>query len=51
VALHEAGDSKRIEPAAMRVWRLPESARTDLGAHLQAALAEQARRRLGGASP
>jgi type VI secretion system protein ImpL len=61
VALHEAGDLSKVEPAALRVWRLPESARADLSSHLRVALAErplalaprddalieQARRKLG----
>jgi type VI secretion system protein ImpL len=62
LALHEGADPKSIEQGALRVWRLPESARADLAAHLRVALAErpltlprprddalveQARRRLG----
>ena len=41
LALHEAGDAKRIETAALRAWRLPEAARADFAAHLQTALAER----------
>jgi type VI secretion system protein ImpL len=41
VALHQAPDAKRIEQAALSVWRLPDAARADLSAHLRAALAEQ----------
>jgi type VI secretion system protein ImpL len=62
LALHQSGDARNVEQAALRVWGLPESARGDLAAHLRAALAErplalprprddalidQARRRLG----
>jgi type VI secretion system protein ImpL len=63
LALHETGERSSLEPAAQRVWQLPDAARADLSAHLRAALAErpltlprpldpalveQARRRLGG---
>jgi type VI secretion system protein ImpL len=62
LALHETGDAKSVERAALRVWRLPQAAREGLPSHLRAALAErplalpprdaalveQARRRLGG---
>jgi type VI secretion system protein ImpL len=62
VTLHEAPDARRLEQAALRLWRLPESARDDLSQHLRVALAdrplaltrprdealvEQARRKLG----
>jgi len=41
VGLHETGDLKSIDQAAARIWRLPESARADLSAHLRLALAER----------
>jgi type VI secretion system protein ImpL len=41
VALYETADLKRVEQAALRVWRLPESARSDLSSHLRVALAER----------
>jgi type VI secretion system protein ImpL len=65
VALHdEAGrDAQAVEKAALAAWKLPESARADLGQHLREALAvrpvglprarddaliDEARRKLGG---
>jgi type VI secretion system protein ImpL len=41
VALHETADAKRIEQAALRIWRLPDALRPDLSAHLRAALADR----------
>jgi hypothetical protein len=41
VALHESPEEKALAQAALRVWRLPESARADLASHLGAALAER----------
>ena len=41
LALHDAGSLKNLEQAALRVWRLPESARADLASHLRVALAER----------
>jgi type VI secretion system protein ImpL len=41
LALHDAGDAKRIEQAALRLWQLPEATRPDLAGHLRAALAER----------
>jgi type VI secretion system protein ImpL len=66
VSLYDAGrpDAGAIETALMRIWKLPQDARADLGSHLRAALADQplalprgrddaliegARRRLGAA--
>jgi len=65
VALHDEAkrDAQAIEKAALQVWKLPDAARGDLGAHLREALAErplvlprarndalidEARRKLGG---
>jgi type VI secretion system protein ImpL len=41
VALHETSDAKRIEQAALRIWRLPDPLRADLSAHLRAALVDR----------
>jgi type VI secretion system protein ImpL len=41
LALHGTPDPARVEAAALRVWRLPESTRADLAAHVRAALAER----------
>ena len=41
LALHETADLKKVEAAALRVWRLPEATRADFGLHLRAALAER----------
>lgn len=41
LSLHESPDPAKVERAALRVWRLPESARADLVAHVRAALAER----------
>ena len=41
VALHEAPDARRLEQVALRLWRLPEAARTDVSAHLRVALADR----------
>jgi len=66
VALHDDAkrDAQAIEKGALQVWRLPDAARADLGAHLREALAErplalprtrndalidEAQRKLGGA--
>jgi type VI secretion system protein ImpL len=41
LALHEGENPGNLEQAALRVWRLPASARADLAAHLRVALAER----------
>ncbi len=41
LALHETGNVQRIEQAALRAWRLPEAARSDLAGHLRVAFAER----------
>ena len=41
LALHRADDVAKVEQAALRVWQVPAAARTDLAAHLHAALAER----------
>lgn len=41
IALHEGPDARGLEQAALRLWRLPESARGDLSRHLRVALGER----------
>jgi type VI secretion system protein ImpL len=41
LALYETADLKKVEAAALQIWRLPEAARADFGLHLRAALAER----------
>ena len=42
-SLHDEArrDAQTIEKAALQVWKLPDSARADLGTHLREALAER----------
>jgi len=41
LGLYGTPDAKHLEQATLRLWRLPESARTDLASHLRVALADQ----------
>jgi type VI secretion system protein ImpL len=41
LALHQPDKAADVEQAALRLWRLPESARADLESHLRVALTER----------